>query len=309
MTGVSGPQYVFIDGPCSRYLCMQTDINCFRQQGESPSSLDIDLLQKYSQQLTALQRTVRNYVDKLSGVDAEDLQVVSDVGFPVLQQIAGADNPTDYTNSLFHLSTLTSLLKYARDFAKSGRTRPFFDFCMSELNFFFGQAAATDIDLMNAFTASSMLHANPIALDDFRQWPEACNYHEPGFGKQQLNILRSMGPAMQKCLGQPFSVDMLHQCVLAMRNVDQYSRPTPTTLAPPSTPAVSTTLAAVSPVETGINANFAAWLSQQEAAFVAQLKKTAAKEEKRVMRQDRIANLSPVRITMDPESVWVECSP
>lgn len=96
---------------------------------------------------------------------------------------------------------------------------------------------------------------------------------------------------------------MLHRCELAVRNADHDSRPTPATHVLPPTPAVSIALAADSS-EADVNANFAMRLSQQEAAFVAKRQKTAAKEEKKAMRQSRIAHLLPIGTTTDLGSRW-----
>lgn len=300
MPGGAGSQYVFIDGACSRHLCTQTDAAWFQQQGESPSALDMSLLEKYSQQLTAFQKAANKYVDRLADVSALNLQAAAEAGFPVLQQITAAEDPTDYTDSLFHLSTIKSLLKYARDFAKNCKTRPFFDFCMCELTFFVADATAAENNLLNALAMSAGLSTDLLNFSGFRQWPGSRAYHEPNFGKKQLDTLHSVGSAAEEDLQRPFSMDMMQQCELVVRNAGHHSTPTPPQLTLPSLPIIPSVSVPEPPL--GKDADFGVWLSQQENAFVAQLKRNAAKNEKKAVRQGRITKLRSVRTAMD--SKW-----
>lgn len=296
MPGASGPQYVFANSGCSNYECSHTDIDWFKEQGTTPTSKAVSQLTKFSKQLTELQTLANKYALGLALAEPFKLEVVASIGFPSLKDVAFADEPQQQTNDLFHIDTIKSLLRFARQFAKSSKTKPFFDFCMGELGYFITNALNADNEMLKALRASDMIENNATALASFRQWPGSHSYHEPGFGRKDLEILRSAGKQGEDILAQPLNAGTLHVAALLVRTLaaDQqhYAPATPLLVAAPR----SKTIALASSSNSDLD--LIAFIEQEEKAFVAELKATAAKKARRAGRQNRINTLSCVGTAM-----------
>lgn len=290
MPGASGPQYVFANSGCSNYECSRTDIEWLKVQGITPSPREMSQLTKYSKQLTSLQTFGNKYASGLAGAEPFKLEVVASIGFPSLKDVAFADDPQEQINDLFHIQTIKSLLQFAWQFAKSSKTRAFFDFCMGELAFFVTEAVNAEKEMFKALRASDLIEKDAPALAGFRQWPGSHSYHEPGFGQKELQILRSAGEQGEQILAQPLNTGTLHVAALLVKTItrDQLGSPLPSSLA---MAAPRSTTVAPAP-STKSDLDLIAFIEQEEMAFVAELKAVASKKAQQAGRKNRINKLS-----------------
>lgn len=287
--GASSPQYVFVNGGCSDFECRHTDTNWLKQQGTLPTPKDMALLADYSRQLTTLQSAADKYATDLPTADPSKLQRIADAGFPSLLDLAFSENPYDHADSTFHISTLKTLLRYARQFAKSSKTKPFFDLCMDDLAYFLRDATVADGLMIKGIKAFSLMMTDSDRLVGFRQWPGARNYYQSTFGTTELEALHAAGVAGKEILRQPLNAGTLHIADLTVRTLAQR--------APVAAACPRPTLKLTIPHKAGLpkpTLDLEAWLAQEEAAFVAELKRTAAKKSRRMARSNRIMKIGCV---------------
>lgn len=295
--GASGPQYVFANSGCSNYECSHTDMNWFKEQGTPPSPKEMSQLTKYSQQLTTLQTLANIYSSGLAGAEPIKVEVIASIGFPNLKEVAFADDPQEQINNLFHIDTIKSLLQFARQFAKSSKTKPFFDFCMGELAYFVAEALNADNEMFRALRASDKMVNDAQSLAGFCQWPGSHAYHEPAFGLKELEILRSAGKQGEEILAQPFNAGTLHIAALLVRTLARDEQVSPPTTPSPSPSLQSTSVA--SAFSTTSELDLLAFIEQEEKAFVAELKAAAAKKAQKGIKKNRINKLGLLGTGMD----------
>lgn len=293
MPGAMRPEYVFVNSGCSDFLCSHTCTTWLKHQGTLPEPEELSQLETYSRKLTSLQRAVANYAGKLATADPMELLLVADIGFPNLLSVTLADDPHAYIAARFHLGTLKTLLRYARGFAKSGKTRPFFDFCMRELDYCGFEASCAEGGIINALHTSALLNAGSQLPRARAQWPGAQHNHQPSFGENEIRILRAAGERGEEILRLPVSAGTLHVAGLLI------ATPQPGTLVSPASsdeatlPATATS-SSTSPAPSKSPVDLEEWIAEQEEAFVAELKQTAAKRTRKAAKRGRVEKLARV---------------
>lgn len=295
LPGATSPQYVFVDAGCSDYLCSHTDTEWFKTQGTSAGPKDVGMLTSYSRQLTNLQSAVAQNAVAFTAV-SDNAQCAAEMGYPELLGLVSAADAQEHMQDLLHIKAIKSLLKYARQFGKSGKTRPFLDFCKGELSYFLDQASVAHDDLLKAVELSDLLSGNVFLAKDLTHWPAAGDNHEPGFGQAELKTLRAAGQAGEEIMTLPFGKGTLHVANLLIRTLDQnVATPTaPTTTSPPCSLPV-----AAPPSSSLAETDFEMWLIAQEVEFMVELKAAMANKAKKTARHDRIKKLKLVGKAMD----------
>ena len=256
MEGFNGPQFVFVEGPCSHVECANTDAAWFAEQCFAPGRAALNALATLTNELQNIRIVVKANLDRFDAMDLMPTDQIAVLAHPDVVDLLLDDDGDreELLEGLFHFSLTSEMLGNMRTFAKRSTARPFFDFCRREAQSYIDNAKANVEKLHNTVTILQQYDIPVMRIPTY-QWPSSQANYEPDFGVEELELLRAAGERGQDILAQPFNLSALHNAEIMVACMKQ---------------KLAATSARCRPTCAAPSDGLDAWLQQEEKAFQAE---------------------------------------
>lgn len=135
--------FVFVEGPCSTTSCISTDPMWFAEGAASPSTEELELLQRLTSQFWRNKAKVGTLLTTFDGLgrmpEEEIAAAASNPEIIKISNLLDADARQSEVDKWLNLAETETLLKYARGFPRPNQ-RPLFDFAESVARYYIEHA-------------------------------------------------------------------------------------------------------------------------------------------------------------------------
>ena len=250
---VDGAVYIFVEGTCSELHCSITDPAWFSEQHAVP---DPAVLNALSDELKSIQVIAGVNLQRFDGLQPMLRDEIEALASPDTVDLLLAQERVHDVNAHCNIPAAISMLSRARGFAKDRAQRPFFHFCLRQACAYIDEAKAK-VEALHHVVGQLETRERTLSFPTSAvvcRWPESRDNFEPGFGVEELKLLRLAGEPGISLLEQPLDAGRLQYSTIIVEGMKEKLAASLSTTKP--------TPRSVEPID-----SLEAWLQQEEKAF------------------------------------------